>query len=222
MAALLPLHPASRGPLPPAAAAAPPASPASWRPRQPLPRWTPHQPLPRWVPALHGNVLLINWCYMPAEQELTSACTHCCHAGQSACADSCWGRCCGHAGRPACVDGCGRWRRCAAGVAGTRAPSIALETAQGPCSETTEDPGNWFRLSYLHNFVPVQLLSNTKNIRVARTAPFTRRNRKLRFNRSGASRTTATATSQRRRYRSHGSGATDVWAASVVVTLVLT
>ena len=111
---------------------------------------------------MHGNVLLINWCYMPAEQELTSACTHCCHAGQSACADSCWGRCCGHAGRPACVDGCGRWRRCAAGVAGTRAPSIALETAQGPCSETTEDPGNWFRLSYLHNFVPVQLLSNTK------------------------------------------------------------
>lgn len=109
---------------------------------------------------------------------LTSTCTCCCHAGRSACADSCgrrrghagrpayadscWDRCCGHAGQSACVDGCGRWRRCAAGVAGTGAPSIALETAQGPSTKTTKDPGMWFRLSYLHKFVPVQLLSNTK------------------------------------------------------------
>jgi hypothetical protein len=57
---------------------------------------------------------------------------------------------------------------------------------------------------------------------VPHSASFTRRRRKLHFNRSGVSRTTATATSQRHRYCSHASGATDVWVASVDVSPAFT
>jgi hypothetical protein len=58
---------------------------------------------------------------------------------------------------------------------------------------------------------------NATDISGAESAHFTRRSRKSRFNRLGVNRTTATATSQQRRYRSHASGATDVWVASVDV-----
>ena len=179
---------------------------------------------------MHGNVLMIIWCYMPSKQGVDFshplapvAVTQVHQPGRTAVADAAVMQVNQPKQTAAEADVSVTrvdqpvWTAAADGDAvqqewpAPEHPASPSRRHRGPAAKPRKTQACGSACHICTSSCQGSCWVTRRDIRVAHSAPFTRRRRKLRFNRSGSSRTTAAATSQRRRCCSHASGATYVW-----------